>query len=64
MASADALELFYLAMASWQLGEKQQARSYYDQGLAWMNEYTPKHAYLIRLGEEAGTDLFPERAKK
>ncbi len=46
-------ELFYLAMSSWQLGEKQQARSYYDQGLDWMNEYSPKSPLLIPLREEA-----------
>jgi tetratricopeptide (TPR) repeat protein len=55
--SASAAELFYLAMSSWQLGEKQQARSYYDQGLDWMNEYSPKNPTLIPLREEASRTL-------
>jgi tetratricopeptide (TPR) repeat protein len=52
-SSASFGELFYLAMSSWQLGEKQQARSYYDQGLDWMNKYSPKSPLLIPLREEA-----------
>ena len=29
---------FFLAMAHWQLGHKEEARRWYDQGVAWMEK--------------------------
>ena len=42
-----------LAMAHWQLGEKEQARQSYDKGVAWMDEKAPKDDELIRFRAEA-----------
>jgi serine/threonine protein kinase/Flp pilus assembly protein TadD len=36
---------FFLAMAHWQLGEKEQARQWYARGVAWMAERAPVSAY-------------------
>jgi tetratricopeptide (TPR) repeat protein len=34
----DALDYFYLAMAHWCLDQKEQARKWYDQAVAWMDK--------------------------
>ena len=31
-------DTFFLAMAHWQQGEKEQARRYYDRAVRWMDE--------------------------
>ena len=33
---------FFLAMAHWQLGEKEEARKCYDGAVAWMEKNSPK----------------------
>ena len=44
---------FFLAMAHWQLGDEEQARQWYDQGVAWMRENNPNAAELRRFRAEA-----------
>jgi tetratricopeptide (TPR) repeat protein len=53
MSDPDAHRLFFLAMSSWQLGDKTKARAYFDRGLAWMEDYAPKSPRLVLLREEA-----------
>lgn len=44
---------FFLAMAHWQLGNKVEARKYYDQAVEWMDKYMPQDEELIRFRAEA-----------
>ncbi len=44
---------FFLAMAHWQLGNKEEARKWYDQGAAWMDKNQPKNEELRRFRAEA-----------
>ncbi len=46
-------DFFFLAMAHWQLNEKDKAREWYDQGVAWMEMNNPKNEELKRFREEA-----------
>jgi tetratricopeptide (TPR) repeat protein len=45
--------LFFLAMEHWQLGQKDLARSYYDEGVAIMEERDPESPRLARFRKEA-----------
>ena len=47
------LNAFFLAMAHWQLGEKEAAREFYDRAVAWMNDKSPHNAELLRFRAEA-----------
>jgi tetratricopeptide (TPR) repeat protein len=44
---------FFLAMAWWQQGDKEQAHHWYGRGNAWMEEHNPDHETLLRFREEA-----------
>jgi tetratricopeptide (TPR) repeat protein len=44
---------FFLAMAWWQQGDKEQAHHWYWRGNAWMEEHNPDHETLSRFREEA-----------
>jgi eukaryotic-like serine/threonine-protein kinase len=44
---------FFLAMAHWQLGEKEEARKWYDQAVQWMEKNAPKNEELVRFRAEA-----------
>ena len=44
---------FFLAMAHWQLGEKESARKWFDQAVHWMDKYQPKGKELGRFRAEA-----------
>jgi hypothetical protein len=42
---------FFIAMAYWQLGDKEKARHYFDEGVAWFesNPFKPGHEkYSVR----------------
>jgi tetratricopeptide (TPR) repeat protein len=43
---------FFLAIAHGQVGNKEQARRWYDQAVAWMEKYAPQNADLRRLHAE------------
>ncbi len=44
---------FFLAMAHWQLGEKDEARQWYDQAVEWMEQKQPDNDELRRFRVEA-----------
>jgi tetratricopeptide (TPR) repeat protein/serine/threonine protein kinase len=44
---------FFLAMAHWQLGEKDKARELYDRAVQWMDKNQPKNEELRRFRTEA-----------
>jgi tetratricopeptide (TPR) repeat protein len=49
----DSSEWFFLAMAHWQLGDKEQARKLYDQAVVWMDKNQPGNGQLRRFRTEA-----------
>jgi tetratricopeptide (TPR) repeat protein len=55
-----AFDTYLLAMEHWQLGRHGQAREYYDDAAAWMDEHSPDDPYLILLRAEA-TELMGAR---
>jgi superkiller protein 3 len=56
-------EWFFLAMARWQLGEKDLARQAYDRAVQWMEKYHPKNRDLARLRSEVAELLGMEKKK-
>jgi uncharacterized protein HemY len=48
---------FFLAMAHWRLGDHEQARRWYEQGVKWMEKNRPLDEELRRLRTEAVTLL-------
>jgi tetratricopeptide (TPR) repeat protein len=44
---------FFLAMAHWQLGHKEEARRQYDKSVEWMEKYKPADEKLKRFRAEA-----------
>jgi tetratricopeptide (TPR) repeat protein len=55
--AADARDWLILAMARWQLGDKDQARTDFDRALAWMRDNPTKDDELCRLRAEAAALL-------
>jgi tetratricopeptide (TPR) repeat protein len=49
----DGTDWFFLAMAHWQLGEKEQARQHYDKAVEWMKKNRPNDEELRRFQAEA-----------
>jgi tetratricopeptide (TPR) repeat protein len=49
----DAMDWFFLAMAHWQLGHKDEARKWYQQAATWMQKNQPNNAELRRFRAEA-----------
>ena len=49
----DAFAWFFLAMAHWQLGQKEDARRWYDQAAKWMEKNNKNNADLRRFRVEA-----------
>jgi len=46
-------DFFFLAMAWWQQGNREQAHHWYLRGNAWMEEHNPDHEVLVRFRDEA-----------
>ena len=44
---------FFLAMAHWRLGNKDEAQSWYDKGVGWMDKHGSTSDTLIRFRSEA-----------
>jgi tetratricopeptide (TPR) repeat protein len=57
----DAFDWFFLAMAHWQLDEKEEARKRYDQAVEWMDKNRPKNEELRRFRAEAAELLELEK---
>jgi tetratricopeptide (TPR) repeat protein len=49
----ESFNLFFLAMAHWQLSEKDQAGKLYRQAVQWMEKNQPHNEELIRFRDEA-----------
>src|SRR5262249_39005981 len=49
----DSFDWYFLAMADWQLGHKEEARNWYVQAVAWMDKFEPKNEELRRFRAEA-----------
>jgi superkiller protein 3 len=49
----DHFHRFFLAMAYWQIGEKDKARQTYEQGVQWMDTNQPENEELRRFRAEA-----------
>jgi tetratricopeptide (TPR) repeat protein len=49
----DASDFFFLAMAHWQLGHKEEAGKWYDQAVVWMETNNPNNEELCRFRAEA-----------
>jgi tetratricopeptide (TPR) repeat protein len=47
------VDWFFLAMAHWQLGQKEKARKWFDQAVQWMDKNRPKNEELGRFRAEA-----------
>ena len=48
---------FFMAMAHWQSGQKDQARGWYDKAAAWMQKNKPRGGELLRFRAEAAALL-------
>ncbi|HUE72043.1 MAG TPA: protein kinase [Pirellulaceae bacterium] len=53
VSTAESFNTFFLAMAHWQLGEKDKAREWYDKAVAWMEKNKPEDEELRRFRAEA-----------
>ena len=49
----DCFDWFFLAMAYWRLGEKDQAHQWYSRAVRWMDKNQPKNEELRRFRSEA-----------
>ena len=49
----DSIDWFFLAMAHWQLGEKDEARKWYDKAVQWMAVNANDNAELSAVRAEA-----------
>jgi serine/threonine protein kinase/tetratricopeptide (TPR) repeat protein len=68
-SGGDGWEWFFLAMSHWQLGDKQQARTWYDRAIQWTDQNRPRDENLRRCRAEAaalidGTDNAPPKGKQ
>ena len=52
-SAGDSVEWFLLAMAHWQLVQKDEARKWYEQAIAWMDKNQPANKELGRFRAEA-----------
>jgi eukaryotic-like serine/threonine-protein kinase len=59
----DSFDWFFLAMANWQLGNKEAARQRYDQAVQWMEKHQPKNEELRRFRDEAAELLGLQKKK-
>ena len=49
----DSVDWFFLAMAHWQLADKEEARKWYDKAVEWMDKNQPNNKDLRRFRREA-----------
>jgi eukaryotic-like serine/threonine-protein kinase len=63
-SGGNGFDWFFLAMAHWQLGDKEQAHKQYDQTVEWMQTNQPKNEELLRFrGEAAELLMIANKAK-
>jgi hypothetical protein len=58
----DSTDWFFLAMAHWQVGEKEEARRWYDKAVRWTKTNYPDDRQLRQFGAEAAQLLGIEDA--
>ncbi len=51
--AGNSFQWFFLAMAHWQVGDKEQARKWYDRAVDWVDKNQPADAQLRRFRAEA-----------
>ena len=56
-SGGDANDWLFLAMAHWQLDQKDEARKWYDKAVVWMKEKASDDAELLRFRAEAAALL-------
>ena len=56
-SGGDGFDWFFLAMAHWQLGDKPQARSWFNRAVPRMEKMQPKDEELVRIRAEAAALL-------
>ena len=49
----DSFDWLFLAMSHWQLGNKDEARKWYDKAVEWTEKNQPRNAELRRFRTEA-----------
>jgi hypothetical protein len=59
----DGSDFFFLAMACWKQGEKDQARRWFDQAVQWTEKSRPHDPELRRFRAEAAELLNVEQKK-
>jgi eukaryotic-like serine/threonine-protein kinase len=59
----DSFQWFFLAMAHWQVGNKEQARKWYDRAVDWADRIRPADAQLLRFRAEAAELLGLKKEK-
>jgi tetratricopeptide (TPR) repeat protein len=59
----DAFGWFYLAMAHWQMGRRDEARKWFNKAVEWMDKNQPKNEELRRFRAEAAELLGIEKKK-
>jgi eukaryotic-like serine/threonine-protein kinase len=57
LGGGDSFDWFFLAMAQWQLGNREEARKWYGRALEWMAQHQPNHPELRRFRSEAAQVL-------
>jgi serine/threonine protein kinase/predicted Zn-dependent protease len=62
-SGGDSFDWFFLAMAHWQLGRKEEARKWYDKAVAWMDKHQPHNNEWRRFREEAAELLDVQKKK-
>jgi tetratricopeptide (TPR) repeat protein len=60
----DCFDWFFVAMAHWQLGEKDKARKWFDQAVGWMDKNQPENEKLRRFRADAAELMKLDGAKK
>jgi WD40 repeat protein len=60
----DSFDWFFLAMAHWKLGDKEQARKRFDQAVRWMEANEPTNEELRRFRAEAEALIGPPDSKQ
>ena len=55
----DAFNWYFLAMAHWQLGNKDEARKWYDKAVEWMDKNAATNPELVRFRVEASELVTP-----
>jgi hypothetical protein len=49
----DSFDWFFLAMAHWRLGDRDEARTWFDRAVKWMDKHRPQNIELRHFRAEA-----------